>query len=45
MGLSMPDIQVPNLTTVEAMKELEDDEGRRFDNAEQRYQRPRHLRC
>ena len=28
-------VQVPNATTVEAMKELDDGKGQRFDNAEQ----------
>ena len=28
-------VQVPNATTVEAMKELDEGEGQRFDNAEQ----------
>ena len=28
-------VQVPNLTTVEAMRELEDGGGRRFDSADQ----------
>ena len=28
-------VQVPNSTTVEAMKELEDGKGRRFDSAEE----------
>ena len=28
-------VQVPNATTLEAMKELDDGKGQRFDNAEQ----------